>query len=111
MVKIVKFDPKLPTLEGGLMHPKKLTVLDIINQTAKNYEQHGDAELLSALDASGIKRKPQPKATARNSQFLRNAKAAYNVRAYKVILWLVQCHGEEAAKIFMAQFHNVEDVE
>jgi hypothetical protein len=93
------------------MHHKKLTVLDIINQTARNYLQHGDAELLAALDASGIKREPQPKATARNSLFLRKAKAAYNKKAYKVILRLVQCHGEEAAKIFMGQFHNVEDVE
>jgi hypothetical protein len=109
---IVKFDPKLPTLEGGSMHTEpKVTVLDLINQTAKNYAQHGDAELLAILEASGIKRAPQPTATARNTLFLRDAKKTFNHKAYKVILWLVQCHGEEAAKIFMGQFTNLEDIE
>jgi hypothetical protein len=93
------------------MTKPKVTVLDLINQTAKNYARHGDAELLAILEANGIKREPQPTATARNSLFLRDAKKTFNRRAYKVILWLVQCHSEETAKIFMGQFTNAEDIE
>jgi hypothetical protein len=115
MVKIVKFDPKLPTLEvDASRHPKsKMPLIDRLNLAVKlgRPYQEGDAELLAGLEAAGIKRDPQLTATARNNLFLRGTKLVFNQNAYRAALWLVHCYGEEAAKLYLSQFTDAEDVE
>jgi hypothetical protein len=91
------------------MQPKmKLT--ERLNWAVEHLHQEGDSELLAALDGAGIKRDPQPTATASSNLFLHGTKLVFNTEAYQAALWLVHHYGEEVAKLYLRQFTDTEDI-
>ena len=112
MVRIVKFDPKLPTLAGNTARQKhvskKPSNAELLEMMARTVKSHDDTELLAGLAIAGVPFKPQPKATAKTCLFLLNAKGIFNRKTYAAILFLYQEFGEDAARLYMSQFLNVE---
>jgi hypothetical protein len=88
---------------------QRMTLIEVINWTVEHAAKYGDVELLVALEAAGIARKPEPaaRATPKSSAFLCGVKALYNDKIYNVALWLVHSYGEEVARLYVQQFTPV----